>query len=75
MICWSMADVEESFADDCDNHRLIELQFPAGSHAKWKFDFRPTKQFGEARTFPALPVSQLQRILKGNGKVVVLFCS
>jgi hypothetical protein len=39
-----MADVEESFADDCDNHRLIELQFPAGSHAKWKFDFRPTKQ-------------------------------
>src|SRR5262245_5888511 len=39
----SVADVEECLADNRNDRRLSDLQFPARSEAKGKLDLRPTK--------------------------------
>ena len=83
MIGGSVADIEECLADDCDDHRVSELQFSARSDAKRKFDFRPTKH-NLAKLAPFRFCRYLShnsaglvpgRILKCNVKVAILFCS
>jgi hypothetical protein len=83
MICGSVSNIEESLADNCDNQRLHELQFSAGSDAKRKLYARPTKynfpKFAPFRFCGYLSNNEARLIIvcicKSNVKIAVLFCS
>src|SRR5262245_618918 len=83
MIRGRVPDVEESLSCDCNNQRLIDLQFSTRPHAKRKLNLGPAKH-NFAKLTPLRFRGYLNHndtrfvashILNGDVKVAVFFCS